>query len=330
MIHAISRQSLAGIALVCLIAGGWSESARAATVRHDVDFSAYNRYADLTHWQSVGKVTGNSATGRFSASGVMVRHNWILTAAHVVDDATSLTFTIGGKDYQAEGWATPDDWTGSLDRGGDIALVKLDRNITGFDFQPRYKQTEEMRRWGFSAGYGLGGTGLTGYQNGSSLTKRVGTNVIDWIRGGKMLVTDFDNPNDRTDNTIGSTDLTTFETAIAPGDSGGPMFIWDGRRWRIAGIASFGWATNDGDPDSDYGDLSAYTRVSSYRDWIQDVLDFGTNFDRSTSVAQLGSRYDWRFMGLQLDDNAEAVPTPTAAAMGLVVLPMLLRRRRRA
>jgi hypothetical protein len=51
---------------------------------------------------------------------------------------------------------------------------------------------------------------------------------------------------------------------IAPGDSGGGMFIGN----ELAGINSF-LAHADGKPDGTYGDDSAFTRVSMYRDWVE-------------------------------------------------------------
>ena len=69
-----------------------------------------------------------------------------------------------------------------------------------------------------------------------------------------------------------------LEVGVAPGDSGGPGFI-DGK---VAGVHSFGFThfcrgvTNGTDfscgLDSSYGEMSGDTRVSSYAEWIDQVI----------------------------------------------------------
>ncbi|GEA61475.1 S1 family peptidase [Vibrio comitans] len=53
------------------------------------------------------------------------------------------------------------------------------------------------------------------------------------------------------------------------GDSGGPLFWYNGSQYVQVGITSYG-PTQCGNPDSDYS--SAYTEVAEYRDWIANVL----------------------------------------------------------
>lgn len=53
------------------------------------------------------------------------------------------------------------------------------------------------------------------------------------------------------------------------GDSGGPLYWYNGSEYIQVGITSYG-PTQCGNPDSDYS--SAYTEVAEYRDWIADVL----------------------------------------------------------
>ncbi|MEZ8990533.1 hypothetical protein BCS96_12795 [Vibrio breoganii] len=53
------------------------------------------------------------------------------------------------------------------------------------------------------------------------------------------------------------------------GDSGGPLYWYNGSQYIQVGITSYG-PTQCGNPDSDYS--SAYTEVAEYGDWIADVL----------------------------------------------------------
>ncbi|CAM3061454.1 S1 family peptidase [Vibrio rarus] len=68
------------------------------------------------------------------------------------------------------------------------------------------------------------------------------------------------------------------------GDSGGPLYWYDGSQYIQVGITSFG-PSQCGDPDADYS--SAYIEVAEYRQWIAAVLDgrvtpkiIVTEFDR--------------------------------------------------
>ncbi|HFQ94643.1 MAG TPA: serine protease [Anaerolineae bacterium] len=57
---------------------------------------------------------------------------------------------------------------------------------------------------------------------------------------------------------------------VCYGDSGGPLVVPDGRNWALAGIVS--WGDGCGLPNA-YG---VYTRVASYEDWIAGYLDGST------------------------------------------------------
>jgi secreted trypsin-like serine protease len=59
-----------------------------------------------------------------------------------------------------------------------------------------------------------------------------------------------------------------MEYGIAPGDSGGPLFV-DGR---LAGINSY-TASPRSYTRSQYGEESGHTRIAVYRDWIERVAN---------------------------------------------------------
>jgi hypothetical protein len=82
---------------------------------------------------------------------------------------------------------------------------------------------------------------------------------------------DFDNPANKRDSLYGSAAPLDLEGLIAPGDSGGGLFIGDGAEARLVGVASYirGY---DGKNDSDYGDTAAFTRVSAFSSWIDEVI----------------------------------------------------------
>ena len=104
--------------------------------------------------------------------------------------------------------------------------------------------------------------------------------MIDAFYGGpakkaRMFLSDFDNPHNALDNAYGSATPLAMEYLIAPGDSGGGLFIDLGAGPMLAGVHSFG-ASFDGITDSDYGDISGHTRVSKFTGWINDVTGGGS------------------------------------------------------
>src|SRR5208283_4095111 len=59
-----------------------------------------------------------------------------------------------------------------------------------------------------------------------------------------------------------------LEGLIAPGDSGGGLFITTSTGTYLAGVNSF-VGSDSNLPNSMYGNFSGHTRVSAYSDWIE-------------------------------------------------------------
>jgi hypothetical protein len=189
-------------------------------------------------------------------------------------------FQINGDNYTADDWFPHPLWDGNVgDNGYDIALVHLNTAVTGVTPAVRYSGASELGAAATIVGYGFTGTGLTGAQGGTGGTKRAGTNDFDVLGSSatvhdNYLLADFDNPTSAADNSFGSSTPLALEYSAAPGDSGGGVFISDGEVQRLAGIVSFGEdgpvTSPDGVPNSDYGDLMGFTRVSLFNDWIDE------------------------------------------------------------
>jgi len=190
-------------------------------------------------------------------SAVIVRPNWVLTAAHIAagvqdhyavkDDDTEfpLTKVFVHQDFKEE-------HLGHY----DIALGYSPKDFDLEFYCPLYTDKDEVGKAVTIAGYGIHGTFLTGARIADE-KKRAGHNRIDSIERS-VLICRADSGRNRF----------PLEFIITPGDSGGGLFIGN----KLAGINSFLMAV-DGKPDGTYTDEAAHIRVSAYADWVNDIVN---------------------------------------------------------
>jgi Trypsin len=236
----------------------------------------------------------------------------------VVDQAAALTFNIGGGSYAASQWAYHSNWTGDLAAGYDIAIVKLSTAPISVAPALRYTGSDELGRIGTSVGFGKTGTGLTGAITFDGL-KRAGENVIDRFYSGgnkRIFLSDFDNPTNSSDSSSGSSTPLNLEYLIAPGDSGGGVFVDFGSGPRLTGVHSFGTA-RDGLINFDYGDISGHTRVSLFNSWIDSIIAGGSGGSSGGGKGGKGRR----FTSNELEFEAVwAIAVPEPNSLGLLLL----------
>lgn len=153
----------------------------------------------------------------------------------------------------------------------------------------------ELGNVGTHVGYGVTGSLATGYNSGSAGTKRAGQNMIDVLGSffagysDRLVFADYDEPGDPSESWFGDSTPLDLEYGIAPGDSGGGLFIGS----TLAGVHSF-LAWGDGAGDADYGDLGASVRVSQFQDWIT------TNASGTTWTPEPSSFLIWSGMTVGL------------------------------
>jgi hypothetical protein len=191
----------------------------------------------------------------FKASAVIIAPHWIITAAHVVNNAHDVVVLVSGKEYKINGIKVHEDFKDENVGLGDIALGHCDEDF-GMDFYPEmYDGEEETGKVVSICGYGLSGNFSTGSSK-SDETRRAGSNIIDRVERNCLICTNIGGKK------------TSLEFMIASGDSGGGLFL-DGK---LAGVNSFVMA-DDGKLDSDYGDESGHTRISVYSEWIKTKMN---------------------------------------------------------
>lgn len=238
----------------------------AATIRDDVPDSAYLDLGASSDYASVGTFVNSWG---YTGCGILIAADWVLTAAHLFTAASSGTFTLNGTAYTSSQLITDPNWNSANVLGGsDIGLIHLSTPVGDVAPAALYTGASEFGAVGTFVGYGMTGTGLTGATT-LDYHKRGFQNVIDGDFGNPALLlgADFDNPHSPADNQFGDATPLAFEGAVANGDSGGGVFITVGGQTYLVGVISAVVAT-DGSANADYGDITAFGRVSAFADWI--------------------------------------------------------------
>jgi hypothetical protein len=185
------------------------------------------------------------------ASAVLIRPNWALTAAHVVKDTTENIIIVGEKKHPIAYKVWHRDFEEAHAGFHDIALCYSPTDFGLKFYTPLYKKSDEVGRAITIAGWGASGTFITGAAF-SDNKRRAGHNKID-TEENAVLICRPARPK-----------KFPLEFMIAPGDSGGGMFIGN----ELAGINSF-LAAVDKNANGSYTDESAFTRISLYVDWVE-------------------------------------------------------------
>jgi serine protease Do len=150
----------------------------------------------------VGQLSVTGCSMNFTGTGFMVAPDLVVTAAHVVDDAAAISVNFGN--------ASVGGVILGFNELADLALVRLDAEAAGHKFQ--FQPTEppigtEVAALGFPRGESL--TLTRGVVSGLDRDVDFGSGVI-----GDMLQTD---------------------TALNPGNSGGPLLNLEGK---VTGVVS--------------------------------------------------------------------------------------------
>jgi secreted trypsin-like serine protease len=304
--------SLAGLLTVFVGA----RPAEAIINRHDRTEAQYIALGALPQFAPVGGVfifgTDPNTGQNFGLGGTatLITPEWILTAAHVVDRnginfGSSTNFYSSLGTHQLAEVVVHPNWTGNIENGHDIALVRLAQPITGITPAQLFTGTNALTfgSTAMNAGNGAVGDGLTG-PNGNPVTAlhamendadtyatfTSSTSVNLSSISGSYILQDFDHPNNPLLNFSGSSTPDDLEGMIAPGDSGGPLMVdVGGGNWQVAGVHSF--ITNTGNvpnsPQAVYGWIAGSTSITDNLGFINSTINASANAPEPVSLALL-------------------------------------------
>jgi len=236
-----------------------------ATIRDDEPDSGYVALGSSLDYAAVGLFVNSWG---YTGCGVLIAQDWVLTAAHNLSAASSGTFTLDGSAYASTELFRHPIWNGDAFAGYDFGLVHLSSPVSNATPATLYTESLQPVMDGTFVGFGFTGTGLTGWRTLDNM-KRAFQNTIDGDFGNPALIrgSDFDNPHSAADNAFGSPTPLALEGSVAPGDSGGGVFVSINSRTYLAGVISFVAAT-DGNPNADYGDVNGFGQVAAALPWI--------------------------------------------------------------
>jgi len=225
----------------------------AGTIDPNVSDQKYIEYGK--HFPYVGQLCGTYENKTlFCASAVVLKPNYIITAAHVVEGYKSCTITIKNKSYVVESLTWPTEFKSNIFGENDLAVGFIKEAIK-LDFYPElYEKEDEIGKVCCIAGYGFTGSFFTGAKTFDT-KRRGGSNIIEEIEKQLLIC----RPSKQNDHT-----RTSLEFLIASGDSGGGLFI-DGK---LAGINSCVSGIGKDSTNSTYNSESGHTRISIHRKWI--------------------------------------------------------------
>ncbi|WP_037310947.1 S1 family peptidase [Amycolatopsis orientalis] len=227
---------LAGTAFMALL-GTTAPAATAAEPSGVQPMIIGGQYAQSAPWAARLFVNGQQ-----NCTATIIAPQYILTAKHCVASSGSYTFRIGSLDQQSGGTMAT---AASITRhsGADLAIVRLTSSVNatyaplGTTSNVAVGQNVQVYGWGATS------------QCGSEINCQSRYLKVATVRVNSVSCSDYNGGVAVCANWV--------DGITAGGDSGGPMFSGG----RQVGVAS----------TSDRSNNTAYTNVTRYRSWIQQV-----------------------------------------------------------
>lgn len=228
-------------------------------------------------------------------TGTLIDQRTIMTASHCLADAqTEISPAVAHfeirfgtdaaqgtpHDRGVAGALIHPDYDSDIYAMSDIALLSLSGPVTGVAPVALALDEGQLPAFGdvaMIAGYGRAGT--AGNERDIDFLRRVATmNYIgvDTSGSSPLILTQFRSPDDpslydRFGFTEAGIEVPYLQGSAAPGDSGGPIYIYrDGVYWQIGTVVG-GWEAPPPDYNyrvPDYGIINLFTPVAAFADWL--------------------------------------------------------------
>jgi hypothetical protein len=202
---------------------------------------------ETSDYLSVGKL-GDISGER--AGGTLIGQKHVLVAAHSVIGIPpgQLIFTLGTETYRIRKLHIHPDFemnSVASDQGNDIAILELDRSVTGIVPSPILDRSPQLDEQLLLVGYGEHdenkfGTKRAGW---TPPVDHIGQSIFRWTQEN-LLQNDSD-----------------------PGDSGSPLFVTVNGKPHILGIVSGGVSNLTG-----VGNIATNTRLDRYSEWLKSIV----------------------------------------------------------
>lgn len=239
----------------------------AIVLRHDVAPERYS--ATLQDFPALAQFYIDGA------HGALIAPTWVVTAAHTTfcTNPGASILVAGEKVTVKRRFIHPDHTSGV---SHDIALLELTEPVTHIRPAKIYLASDELGQVVTFIGAGGTGTGKDGQTIDNAENKGV-------LRKANNSVAKAEGPLLQFIFREGDEAL-PLEGIGGGGDSGGPAFIKHGDDYMVLGVSSRG---EMGSTIGKYGNREYYTRVSYFKDWINDVISGSEEHRAAIALSQL-------------------------------------------
>lgn len=240
----------------------FTSSAFGITYRPDKDDNEFIKYGNEHSCVVRVKCLKANSSPLHAGSGTLIAPRVVVTAAHVVTGGSNQVIEFNGNDYGIVASVCPKDFNMKMSNGFgkyDIAVCYLEKPVDLDHFPELYGEKDEDGKICSISGWGRHGNFNNGYSYKGSSVRRAGSNFVEKIEQELLICM----PSKKGDGTR----MTTLEAIVAPGDSGGGLFI-DGKLAGVHSLLMTKDAANIKTLNGGYSNQSGSTRVSLYKDWI--------------------------------------------------------------